>query len=226
MRSGRKFSGSRSHTLGAALVRRARIVVHARGGLKAEEIASRMDLCGNTVRYWINRFTERGLDALEEDVRTGRPPTSACCTEGFCQISGQLAESATTAGRFPGHVSRDRENHHELPALPLVVDQRAGGANGSWLPALPVPGVRAAVQRADRHGAEPGPGADRHHVSRGFLEVALQAEPARLAEMFLIRGIVFTHEAVRDWELAPLLAEGLRKRRAGKAGRWGHIDET
>src|SRR5918995_412716 len=36
-----------------------------------------------------------------------------------------------------------------------------------------------------------------------------------LAEMFLIRGIVFTHEAVRDWEakLAPLLAEGLRKRR-------------
>jgi len=34
-----------------------------------------------------------------------------------------------------------------------------------------------------------------------------------LAEMFLIRGLVFTHEAVRDWEakLAPLLAEGLRK---------------
>src|SRR3954462_15534990 len=51
-----------------------------------------------------------------------------------------------------------------------------------------------------------------------------------LAEMFLIRGIVFTHEAVRDWEakLAPLLAEGLRKRRAGKAGRcWpGRIDRT
>src|SRR4051794_3170356 len=37
-----------------------------------------------------------------------------------------------------------------------------------------------------------------------------------LAEMFLIRGLVFTHEAVRDWEakLAPLLA--VRKRRAGK----------
>jgi len=39
-----------------------------------------------------------------------------------------------------------------------------------------------------------------------------------LAEMFLIRGLVFTHEAVRDREakLAPLFAEGLRKRRAGK----------
>jgi transposase-like protein len=49
-----------------------------------------------------------------------------------------------------------------------------------------------------------------------------------LAEMFLIRGFVFTHEAVRDWKakLAPLLAEGLRKRRAGKAGRCWHVGET
>jgi transposase len=66
---------TRSHTLGAAFVRRARIVVHAMSGLKAEEIARRMDLCGNTVRHWINRFNARGLDGLEEDVRTGRPPT-------------------------------------------------------------------------------------------------------------------------------------------------------
>ena len=66
---------TRSPTLGAAFVRRAQIVVHAMSGLKAEEIASRMDLCGNTVRSWINRFNARGLDGLEEDVRTGRPPT-------------------------------------------------------------------------------------------------------------------------------------------------------
>src|SRR4051794_14774473 len=41
-----------------------------------------------------------------------------------------------------------------------------------------------------------------------------------LAEMFLIRGLVFTHEAVRDREakLAPRLA--------GKAGRCWHVDET
>src|SRR3954468_7250430 len=47
-----------------------------------------------------------------------------------------------------------------------------------------------------------------------------------LAEMFLIRGLVFTHEAVRDWEakLAPLLA--VRKRQAGKVGRCWHVDET
>src|SRR3954453_19085048 len=52
-----------------------------------------------------------------------------------------------------------------------------------------------------------------------------------LAEMFLLRGIVFSYEAVRAWEakLALALAEELRQRRRGKRGargrRW-HVDET
>src|SRR6201993_3735046 len=48
-----------------------------------------------------------------------------------------------------------------------------------------------------------------------------------LAEMFLIRGIVFSYEAVRDWEakLTPALAEKLRRRR-GKVGRSWYVDET
>ena len=46
--------------------------------------------------------------------------------------------------------------------------------------------------------------------------------------MFLIRGIVFSHEAVRDREtkLAPALAEGLRRRRRGKVGNSWYVDET
>ena len=49
-----------------------------------------------------------------------------------------------------------------------------------------------------------------------------------LPEMLLIRGIVFSHEAVRDWEtkLTPALAENLRRRRRGKAGRSWYVDET
>jgi putative transposase len=52
-----------------------------------------------------------------------------------------------------------------------------------------------------------------------------------LSEMFLQRGIVFSYEAVRDWEakLAPMLAHELRQRRHGRGGargrRW-HVDET
>jgi len=66
---------ARSRTVGAGLVRRAQIVVHALEGLKAPEISARMDLCGATVRHWLKRFNARGLQGLEEDVRTGRPPT-------------------------------------------------------------------------------------------------------------------------------------------------------
>jgi putative transposase len=49
-----------------------------------------------------------------------------------------------------------------------------------------------------------------------------------LAEMFLERGFVFTHETVRDWEarFAPLLTAQLRAKRRGTAGSKWHADET
>jgi transposase-like protein len=52
-----------------------------------------------------------------------------------------------------------------------------------------------------------------------------------LSEMFLLRGLVFSHEAVRDWEakLAPMPTDELRQRRRGRGGtgsRHWHVDET
>jgi putative transposase len=49
-----------------------------------------------------------------------------------------------------------------------------------------------------------------------------------LPEMFAVRGIVFSYEAVRDWEakLTPALAEDLRRCRRGKVGRSWYVDET
>lgn len=49
-----------------------------------------------------------------------------------------------------------------------------------------------------------------------------------LPEMFAVRGMVFSHEAVREKEakLTPALAEDLRRRRRGKVGRSWHVDET
>jgi transposase len=67
---------ARSRKRGAGLVRRAQIVLHAvEEQLSAPEIAARMGLCGETVRFWLKRFNERGLGGLEEDMRSGRPPT-------------------------------------------------------------------------------------------------------------------------------------------------------
>lgn len=49
-----------------------------------------------------------------------------------------------------------------------------------------------------------------------------------LAEMFLERGLVFTHEAVQEWEdqFAPLLSELLRKHRRGRIGPSWYTDKT
>jgi len=49
-----------------------------------------------------------------------------------------------------------------------------------------------------------------------------------LAEMFVERGFVFSHETVRSWEalVAPLLTEHMRARRRGKASLRRHADET
>lgn len=49
--------------------------------------------------------------------------------------------------------------------------------------------------------------------------------------MFLLRGVVFGHEAVQDWEakLAPVMAAKLRRQRHGEGGARGrhwHADET
>ncbi|MCP1614277.1 transposase-like protein [Azospirillum lipoferum] len=49
-----------------------------------------------------------------------------------------------------------------------------------------------------------------------------------LAKILLLGGLVFSHEAVRDWEtkLAPLLTDAPRQRRRGKIGRNWYVDET
>ena len=49
-----------------------------------------------------------------------------------------------------------------------------------------------------------------------------------LPEMFLIRGIEFSCEAVRDWEakLTPTLIDNLRRRRKGRIGKSWYVDES
>src|SRR3954451_20958607 len=49
-----------------------------------------------------------------------------------------------------------------------------------------------------------------------------------LAELFLLRGFEFTHQAVQEWEVrfAPFLAEQLRRQRQGKVGPRWYVDET
>ena len=64
-----------SRTEPARAVERARIVWHARGGARVPALARTLGLCEATVRLWLKRFNERGLDGLADAPRAGRPPT-------------------------------------------------------------------------------------------------------------------------------------------------------
>jgi transposase len=106
---------TRSRTLGAGHVRRAQIVQHAVDGLGAPEIAARMDLCGATVRLWLKRFNARGVDGLEEDIRSGRPATyspeerSAVITAALSQPADLgLPFASWTLDRLVAHLSEQR----------------------------------------------------------------------------------------------------------------------
>jgi putative transposase len=61
-----------------------------------------------------------------------------------------------------------------------------------------------------------------------FLRLRHKLSLRDLPEMFLIRGIEFSYEAVRDWEakLTLSLIESLRRRRTGRIGRSWYADET
>lgn len=65
---------SRSRTAPARTVERARIIRLAREGLRVPAIARQLGIVPKTVRIWLKRFNERGLEGLEDRARPGPPP--------------------------------------------------------------------------------------------------------------------------------------------------------
>src|SRR4029450_981058 len=66
---------SRSGSIRAALVERAKILLLAAEGLSNTEIASQVGCSRPTVILWRHRYTQAGLDGLVDKPRTGRPQT-------------------------------------------------------------------------------------------------------------------------------------------------------
>src|SRR4029450_4149123 len=64
----------------------------------------------------------------------------------------------------------------------------------------------------------------------GLWRLRYKRDRDRLPGVFAVRGLVFSYEAVREWEakLTPTLAEALRRRRGqvGRVGRSWYVDET
>jgi hypothetical protein len=94
----------------------------------------------------------------------------------------QIGSRALFAGDLPardgphGQSSLTTEQAGRTAQAPIAPARLA--LSGSELPALSVPGVRTAVQRAHRHGAQPSPGSHRHRVPGRAVETTVQVEPA------------------------------------------------
>lgn len=65
----------RSRSIGAALSLRARIVLAAAQGEANQQIAKRMQITRETVGKWRNRFIQRRLNGLYDELRPGKPRT-------------------------------------------------------------------------------------------------------------------------------------------------------
>lgn len=120
---------TRSRTPGAELVQPAQIVQHEADGLGAPEIAARIDLCDATVRFLLKRFNERGLAGLEEDMRSGRPPTYSA-EERSAVITAALRRPSTAGSRLAGGGHAPRPDGaqglaglgHQRCPVPVVAD--------------------------------------------------------------------------------------------------------
>ena len=66
---------ARSRTEPARAVERAAIVWRAHLGKRVPAIAAELGLNPNTVRFWLKRCNERGLDGLSDAPRAGHPKT-------------------------------------------------------------------------------------------------------------------------------------------------------
>ena len=62
-----------ARTVSAGLRQRATIIGLAADGLHAPAIAAQVHLDDETVRRWIKRFNEQGVEGLKERPRSGRP---------------------------------------------------------------------------------------------------------------------------------------------------------
>jgi transposase len=66
---------ARSRTAAAREVERARIILLASKGKRVPTIAQELELTETTVRTWLKRFNNEGLDGLTDLPRSGRPAT-------------------------------------------------------------------------------------------------------------------------------------------------------
>jgi transposase len=97
---------AKSRTAAARLVERARIIRAAAGGKRVAVIAAELQVHPETVRLWIKRMNRQGLDGLQDEGRSGRPPTYSPAVVG--EVIAAALTNPTTLGLPFGSWTLDR----------------------------------------------------------------------------------------------------------------------
>jgi len=95
------------------------------------EIVQRLGTTRQTVYFWLNRFEEHGLEGLEDQPRSGRPPL---LTEGVCR---QIVRIATSK-------PRDLGLHFTTWSLPKL---KAYLVKQKMVPFLCIESIRTALRK-------------------------------------------------------------------------------
>jgi transposase len=120
-----------SRTEAARVVERAKIVWLTAQGHFAPAVAKRLDIADVTVRKWVTRFNMLGFTGLEDQPRTGRPPTYTVAEIGEV-IATSLTPPLTLGLPFASWT---------LDRLTTYLHERAPEAGG------PVPVSRSHIDR-------------------------------------------------------------------------------
>lgn len=96
---------SRRHKTSQQIALRARIVLGLNAGLNVEQVARQLKTTSTTVRlwrrHWLERTDTRAVARLQDDERSGAPPTFT--PEQWCQIVAIACQEPETVGRPISH---------------------------------------------------------------------------------------------------------------------------
>ena len=92
---------SRRHKTSQQIAVRARIVLSLNAGLNVEQVARQLRTTSTTVRlwrrHWLERTDSQAVARLQDDERSGAPPTFT--PEQWCQIVALACEAPEQSGR-------------------------------------------------------------------------------------------------------------------------------
>ena len=159
-----------SRTEPARVVERARIIWFLQQGERVPAVARAVGVSEKTVRLWLKRFNEYGLEGLRDDPRSGRPPTytseaigAVLATAITAPQSLDLPFASWTLDRLTSYLhERPGDAGGPVPVSRSHIDRLLSGEGLRWRKQETWFGERVDPEFAEKRG--PSNSSERHHL--------------------------------------------------------------